>query len=263
MEMKIGADLRLAFPVRWVELPVLRKLGESDEDWAKREGETTLEPSIWAYHTPINRSVFEANYRAISAAYTSIWSKGQLFVLNTGPIIATLALRSAAREDALESGVDMKGDAAMPLLSEIKRLTMIVAPGKSGYDPLPVDVAIRQNVIDAEDWTEAEAAVVFFYLRILDGEEEGPAERGRRPCQSGAQGVDYVIGAYGVHRFLTDVDASRDFRGPDTVVSSVLDWAATEGFAEMMERSGITDYATPLEWRQRYLLRALKRLAGT
>ena len=160
--MKIGADLRLAFPVRWVELPVLRKLGESDEDWAKREGETTLEPSIWAYHTPINRSVFEANYRAISAAYTSIWSKGQLFVLNTGPIIATLALRSAAREDALESGVDMKGDAAMPLLSEIKRLTMIVAPGKSGYDPLPVDVAIRQNVIDAEDWTEAEAAVVFF-----------------------------------------------------------------------------------------------------
>jgi hypothetical protein len=159
---KITAEGKLAFPIRWAERSVVRKANESDEEWAKREGQTTFEPLIWAYHTPIGREVFESNYSAIAAANMKLFGKGQIFAQVSGPIIATLALRDAAKADAIENGVEIDGDPATPVLAEIKRLTMIIAPSAQGYDTVPVDVALSRNLIDAEDWKEAESAIVFF-----------------------------------------------------------------------------------------------------
>lgn len=160
--MDITADLKLTFPIRWAELPMQREPGESDAEWKVREGRTTLEPVVWAYHTPIGRAIFEANYRALSAANMTIFSKGTGFAAESGPIIATLALRDAARADALEAGLGISGDPATPLLAEIKRLTLVLAPSANGYEPVPVDVAIGRGAIDAEDWAGAESAIVFF-----------------------------------------------------------------------------------------------------
>jgi len=141
---KIGADLKLVFPIRWADT-----------------ARGSIEPLIWAYHTPISRDVFELNYRAISAANLTIFSKGVGFAAESGPIIATLALRDAARGDALES-LESAGDPATPLLGEIKRLTMVLAPSPQGYDIVPVDIALSRGTIDAEDWKEAESSIVFF-----------------------------------------------------------------------------------------------------
>jgi hypothetical protein len=160
--MTINQDLKLVFPIRWGERAVTRMPGESDEQWKDREGQTTLEPLIWAYHTPLSREVFESNYRAIAAANMTLFSKGIGFAAESGPIIATLALRDAARSDALENGIAIAGDPATPVLAEIRRLTMILAPSAQGYDNVPVDVALSRGVIDAEDWKEAESSIVFF-----------------------------------------------------------------------------------------------------
>lgn len=146
---KIDAALRLVFPIKWATS-------------SKNGSEGAVEPLIWAYHTPISREVFEANYRAISAANMTLFSKGIGFAAESGPIIATLALRDAARADAIENGNEIQGDPATPVLAEIKRLTMILAPSAQGYDTVPVDVALGRNVIDAEDWKEAESSIVFF-----------------------------------------------------------------------------------------------------
>ena len=43
-----------------------------------------------------------------------------------------------------------------------KRLTVILSPSAAGYEMLPVDVAIERKVIDAEDWAEADDALIFF-----------------------------------------------------------------------------------------------------
>jgi hypothetical protein len=51
---------------------------------------------------------------------------------------------------------------AVPLLAELKRRTQVIAPSPAGYITLPVDVALNTKVIDANDWSEAEAALVFF-----------------------------------------------------------------------------------------------------
>ncbi len=158
----ITADLKLTFPIRYAENAPTRKEGESDELWEMRSQVPVLEPLIWAYHTPVSRPVFEANYRAIAAANASIFSNGLGAAGKDGPIIATLALRDAAKNDALSMGRVVEGDPALPLLAELKRLTLVLAPGVGGYEYLPVDIALQKQVINAEDWTEAESALVFF-----------------------------------------------------------------------------------------------------
>ena len=136
--MTINAALNLVFPIRW------------GADGA---------PLMWAYHTPISREVFEANYRVIAAAKAALFGKGVGYAVEVGPRIAALALADAARQDALETGTDTD---ANPLLAELKRLTTVLAPGPNGFELLPAELALGRKAIDEDDWAEAESAVVFF-----------------------------------------------------------------------------------------------------
>jgi hypothetical protein len=141
--MNLTQDLRLAFPVRWNDAG---------------------EPTIYAYHTPISRDVFEANWRIISATAAILLKPG---VSPNIISVATLALKDAGRADALENGLSEgldfdAGGTAVALIGELKRLTLILSPSSAGYEMLPVDVAIDRKVIDADDWAEAVDALIFF-----------------------------------------------------------------------------------------------------
>lgn len=125
---------------------------------------------IQAYHAPISREVFEANYRVLAATKAYLSSKGAHFLMGSGPRIAALTLRDEGRKDALQRGeIDKDGkpkeDAVEAFLLEIKRLTSVFAPGPNGWEVVPIDVAIQRDVIDTEDWREAESALVFFTLQ--------------------------------------------------------------------------------------------------
>lgn len=113
-----------------------------------------------AYHTPISREVFEANYRILAATKAAVSSKGIYYQMDAGPRIAALALKDEAKKDAEERGDEF--DSAKALVEEIKRLTMILCPSERGWDMLPVDAAISAGHIDLDDWREAESAIVFF-----------------------------------------------------------------------------------------------------
>ena len=141
--MNITSDLHLGFPIRWAE------------GVDPKTQQPAPVPTVWAYHTPIDARIFEANYRVIAAAQLEIADKGIV-----GQRIATYALRDAARQDALDHGQDPA--LPSPLLADIKRLTLVLAPGPTGYDLLPIDAALARGVIDQDDWTEAESALVFF-----------------------------------------------------------------------------------------------------
>jgi hypothetical protein len=124
-------------------------------------------PLIHAYHNPISRDVFEANYRILAATKAQLASKGIIYQMDSGPRIAAMVLRdegikdSADRADLDEQGKPRDGN-ANALLAEIKRLTTILAPGPSGWETLPVDTAVAQGIIDSEEWGEALSALVFF-----------------------------------------------------------------------------------------------------
>ncbi|HQT24971.1 MAG TPA: hypothetical protein PLK99_00030 [Burkholderiales bacterium] len=143
--MQLTDDLRLAVPLR------------SDDAGVK----------IWGYHTPISREVFEANYRILAATKAALSSKGIMYQMDAGPQIATLILKDEGRKDAEERGMlDIHGEptdgGASALLAEIKRLTMALVPGASGFEWVPIDSALRSGVLDADDWDEARSAILFF-----------------------------------------------------------------------------------------------------
>ena len=123
-------------------------------------------PSVCAYHVPISREVFEANYRILAATKAQLASKGIYYQMDSGPRIAAMALRDEGKRDAESRGDFDDGgkprDEAAPLLAEIKRLTTILVPSPDGWDMLPVDAAISQDKIDADEWQEALSALVFF-----------------------------------------------------------------------------------------------------
>lgn len=130
---------------------------------------------LYAYHSPISREVFEANYRLLGAAKAALASKGVYFMMDVGPRIAALTLKDEGRKEAEEQGENGDGGASA-LLEEIKRLTMILVPGASGWELMPVDSALSQGAIDREEWSEAEAAIVFFTFHCALSRK---AERGK------------------------------------------------------------------------------------
>lgn len=155
--MKIDEKRHLALPV--LTEKVSKKNGESEyvEEVVK----------LWAYHTPISREVWEQHYRALSATKSALASKGMHYMMSSGPRIAALTFKDEGKKDAAARGsFDEHGNVVdeetTAYFSEIKRLTMILCPGPNGWDLLPMETAIQQGKIDAEDWEEVASAITFF-----------------------------------------------------------------------------------------------------
>lgn len=136
---QINADLRLVVPVR------------HDADG---------NPTLYAYHTPISREIYEASFRLLRDTKVALLgTSARAAFAARGD--ASLYLRDAGEALARERGED--GDAgATALLSDLKRLTVILSPTPSGWDLLPVDTAISSKAVDADDWADAENSIVFF-----------------------------------------------------------------------------------------------------
>lgn len=146
MMMRIDSELHLVMPIR--------------EDEAGQ-------PSGWAYHTPIGLPVFDANYRVLASTKAKLFAQGARYAFEAGPLVASRHLIDEGRRDALDSrqtGADGQPDdgGASALLAEIRRLTMVAFPGASGWEAVPVDVAMQRNDLHPEDWREAESRLVFF-----------------------------------------------------------------------------------------------------
>lgn len=113
------------------------------------------------FHTPISRAVFEANFKIISATKAVLFYGNSSAVVNVSPVIAALTLKDEGKKIADSSGEDGDGGADA-IIAEIKRLTLIMVSGASGWDMLPVDAAIQSGAMDAEEWQEALSELVFF-----------------------------------------------------------------------------------------------------
>lgn len=155
--MKINEKRNLALPI--VTENVTRKV----------EGKDVTESvvRVWAFHSPVSREVFEANYRILAATKSALASKGSHYLMTSGPRIAALTLKDEGRKDAAERGsFDKDGNIAdeetPAFFEEIKRLTMVLCAGATGWDMLPIETAISAGKIDFEDWEEVASSIVFF-----------------------------------------------------------------------------------------------------
>jgi hypothetical protein len=135
---------------------------------------------LTAFHVPVDRAIYEAHYAVINATKAALSRKGIHYQMGSGPRIANLVLKDEGLKDAAErNSLDAKSnpvdDRTPALLAEIKRLTTILAPGAGGYESLPVDVAISQGKMDAEDWSELESQICFFTCHVMPAKKSNRA----------------------------------------------------------------------------------------
>ena len=155
--MKINEARNLVLPV--VTEKIVKKVNDKDvaEDVVR----------IYAYHTPVSREIFELHFRVLAATKSALSNKGAHYLWSSAPRIAALTLKDEGRKEAAARGSfdengNVRDDETKAFLAELKRLTMILCPGANGWESLPVDMAISQGKVDAEDWEEALSAIVFF-----------------------------------------------------------------------------------------------------
>lgn len=125
-----------------------------------------IRDDFYAYHNPISREVYEANFRLLRDTKVAIWgNSAQAAFAARGD--AALYLKDAGRDLAMAR--QEEGDSgAKALLAELRRLTSVVLPGPSGWDVVPVEGAIASGRLDEDDWADAEASIVFFTC-VLSG----------------------------------------------------------------------------------------------
>jgi hypothetical protein len=112
------------------------------------------EGKVYVHSVPIGRDVFEDNFLPISRAFTAVYTNGLGPV--TGPRVAALLLK----QEAQTLGVWEKTQQS--LMAEIYRLTNVVAPGPSGWETMPFDVARKRGILDDSQASEVENCIVYF-----------------------------------------------------------------------------------------------------
>lgn len=122
--------------------------------------------TIYVHSMPISTAAFEANWLVISRTFSAITGYGLGAV--AGPRVSALLLKQIAEsmgvwEDTpAEPGKPSKPGIANGLMKEIFRLTNVLMPGLDGWDTIPFEDAVRRGMIDSEDASEVENALVFF-----------------------------------------------------------------------------------------------------
>lgn len=113
--------------------------------------------SIFVHATPISNEIFEKYFMVIAQAFSAI--NGENMGVAAGPRIAALMLQKVAQD----AGVwDTPGGVQQGLIEEIKRLAVAVVPTEKGWDSLPLDSAIKGELISPEDVSEVMNILVFF-----------------------------------------------------------------------------------------------------
>lgn len=114
---------------------------------------------LYVHSAPILRETFERYFMVLSRAFTLLYSKG-LGVM-AGPRVAALLIKQVAvAEGEWEGPLGVERG----LIAEFHRLSNVIVPTERGWQPVPLDEAIKSKLIDAEDIAEVENAIGFFML---------------------------------------------------------------------------------------------------
>lgn len=111
----------------------------------------------YVYSAPIRREAFEKYFLVLTKAYTELAGNG---LLSQGARISTLMLKQVADDLG-------KSHHATEILQEIRRLSNVIACAPSGWESIPLNVAVERELIDPDDVFEIEGHQVFFTLISL------------------------------------------------------------------------------------------------
>ena len=116
---------------------------------------------IHVHSTSIGRSVFEQFYLELGKVFSQCFdsnNKAEHLALSA-PQLAYPALKSISTQAGNWDGV---GGVKAGLINEIIRLTNVLIAGENGWETVPLDTAIKREMIDEDDEAEIISALVFF-----------------------------------------------------------------------------------------------------
>jgi hypothetical protein len=113
--------------------------------------------SAYVHSTPIAAEVAEKHFLILAQTFAAIFNQG--LGAAAGPGVAMRLMKRIAQRAG-----EWEGDEGVErgVIEEMRRSTMVVVPGPSGWMPVPLQVAIDRKILDDEDRQEVENAIVFF-----------------------------------------------------------------------------------------------------
>lgn len=121
--------------------------------------------TVYVHAMPISREIFDTYFLVIGQTFTMI-TAGKLGVVG-GPRLAWRLLRKAAQDLG-----EWEGPLGVEqgLMGEIVRLASLIVPNPANggaWEPVPLDQAMSQNLLDEEDRDMVLNALVFFTVSYL------------------------------------------------------------------------------------------------
>ena len=119
--------------------------------------ETESKGLIYVHSTPISRDVFEQFYLELGKVFSQCFDAiNQAHLALTAPQLAYPALKTMAIKAGNWEEVK-KG-----LINEIVRLTNVLVTGEKGWESIPLDLAIKREILDEDEESEVLSALTFF-----------------------------------------------------------------------------------------------------
>jgi hypothetical protein len=115
------------------------------------------EGKVYVHSVPISSEVFERYHLVIAQTFSAF----HLHALGPigAPRTAALILKDIAKNKGAWEGED---GIEFGLMGEIRRLTNVAVAGARGWEPVPLEEAVRLGVLDDQDKSEVENAIVYF-----------------------------------------------------------------------------------------------------
>ena len=113
---------------------------------------TREKDKIYVHSSPISLDVFKANFKVIGRTFETL---NTLFGPTSGPRVAAMTLDSVATDLGLEAETQS-------LKNEMRRLSNVIVPTNAGWETIPLQDALDKKLINDEDASEVENAIVFF-----------------------------------------------------------------------------------------------------
>jgi len=115
---------------------------------------------IYIHSASISRSVFEQFYLELGKVFSQCFdSVNQAHLALSAPQLAYPALKSIAQKAGNWDGA---GGVKFGLVNEIIRLTNVVFAGENGWESIPLDTAVKREILDEDEEAEALSSLVFF-----------------------------------------------------------------------------------------------------
>ena len=112
---------------------------------------------VYIHSTSVSRSVFEQFYLELGKVFSQCFDAiNQAHLALTAPQLAYPALKTMAIKAGNWEEVK-KG-----LINEIVRLTNVLVTGEKGWESIPLDLAIKREILDEDEESEVLSALTFF-----------------------------------------------------------------------------------------------------